>query len=135
MIAANYFDGRSARLHPVQLQVEAGTLLVSAPGIERRYPLSGIALSEPFAAAPAMLPRVLPAHPRLPIRLLVRNSEQLGANALALPDGTIVVTDWMVRLVQTRDNRLDDAGKDQLAAVLAHEVGHIEHRHTARAMT
>jgi Zn-dependent protease with chaperone function len=243
MITANYFDGRSARLHPVQLQVDAGRLLLSASAFERSYPLDAVALSEPFAAAPAvlrfgdgascevagdgrqelldalgyrksavmrwqerwpaallalallivllawiyfrglpaaaeriaaalppsvdirvgkvalatmekqglllpsrlsddriaeveaLLPRVLPAHPRVPIRLLVRNSEKLGANALALPDGTIVVTDWMVRLVQTRDNDLDDAGKDQLAAVLAHEVGHIEHRHTARAMT
>jgi Zn-dependent protease with chaperone function len=243
MISANYFDGRSARLHPVQLQVDAGMLLVNAPDVERSYPLGAVALSEPFAAAPAvlrfgdgascevagdgrrqlldalgyrksavvrwqarwpaallalvmlvvllallyfrglpaaaerlaaalppsvdiqvgkaalasmeergllepsrlsderiaeveaLLPRVLPAHPRVPIRLLVRNSTRLGANALALPDGTIVVTDWMVRLVQTRENRLDAAGKDQLAAVLAHEVGHIEHRHAARAMT
>jgi Zn-dependent protease with chaperone function len=238
MIAANYFDGRNASLHPVQLDVNAGMLLVSAPAFERSYPLGAVALSEPFAAAPAvlrfpdgascevsgdgrrqvldalgyrksavvrwqerwpaallalavllallvlayfrglpaaaeriaasvdvrlgkaalasmerhgllapsrlsdqriaeveaLLPRVLPAHPRLPIRLLVRNSPGLGANALALPDGTIVVTDRMVRLVQTKDNQLDDAGKEQLAAVLAHEVGHIEHRHAARAM-
>jgi Zn-dependent protease with chaperone function len=65
----------------------------------------------------------------------VRNSRKLGANAMALPDGTIVVTDWMVRLVQTKDNQLDEAGKAQLAAVLAHEVGHIQHRHAARSMT
>ena len=243
MMSAHYFDGRSAQLHAVRLNVEAGKLLVSAPAFERSYPVAAVTLSEPFAAAPAMLrfadgaslevagdsrqqlldalgyrksaverwqgrwpavllalglliallallyfrgvpalaeriatelppsvdvrlgraalaslerhhvlepsrlsdqriadveallPGVLPAHPRIPIRLLVRNSPKLGANAMALPDGTIVVTDWMVRLVQTKDNQLGESGKAQLAAVLAHEVGHIEHRHATRAMT
>lgn len=243
MITAHYFDGRSARLHPVQLNVEAGKLLVSAPSFERSYPVAAVALAEPFAAAPAMLrfadgascevsatdrrqlldalgyrksaverwqgrwpavllalallvallallyfqglsalaeriatalppsvdtrlgraalsslerhgvlepsrlsdqriaeveallPGMLPAHPRVPIRLLVRNSPKLGANAMALPDGTIVVTDKMVRLVQTKDNQLNEEGKAALSAVLAHEVGHIEHRHATRAMT
>jgi Zn-dependent protease with chaperone function len=64
----------------------------------------------------------------------VRASPQLGANALALPDGTIVVTDAMVRLLSTRDNRFTDAGKTALQGVLAHEIGHIEHRHSARVM-
>ncbi len=243
MMSAHYFDGRSARLHPVRLNVEAGRLLVSAPDFERSYPVGTVSLSEPFAAAPAvlrfadgasvevagenrqqlldalgyrksaverwqgrwpaallalvlmiallallyfrglpalaeriagelppsvdirlgraalaslerhgmlepsrlsdqriaeveaLLPGVLPAHPRVPIRLLVRNSRKLGANAMALPDGTIVVTDWMVRLVQTSNNQLDENGKQELAAVLAHEAGHIQHRHAARAMT
>lgn len=54
---------------------------------------------------------------------------------MALPDGTIVVTDKMVRLVQTKDNQLNEEGKAALSAVLAHEVGHIEHRHATRAMT
>jgi Zn-dependent protease with chaperone function len=243
MMSAHYFDGRSAQLHPVRLHVDAGRLLVSAPAFERSYPVAGVRLAEPFAAAPAvlrfadgaslevagdsrrqlldalgyrrsaverwqgrwpavllalglliallallyfrglpalaeriagelppsadirlgraalaslerhrvlepsrlsdqriaeveaLLPDVLPAHPRVPIRLLVRNAPTLGANAMALPDGTIVVTDWMVRLVQTKNNQLDENGKEQLAAVLAHEVGHIERRHATRAMT
>jgi Zn-dependent protease with chaperone function len=244
MIAAHFFDGRSARLHPARLEVNAGALTVTAPTFERSYPLAGIALSEPFAGAPAMLrftdgaccevapgaareqllaalgyrksaivrwqerwpaallalallavllaalyfrglpalteriaanlpasvdvslgkaalssleaqgivtasrlsderiaevqallPAVLPRQPRMPIKLLVRKSDKLGANALALPDGTIVVTDAMVRLVLDEDQALDDYGKEQLVAVLAHEVGHIEHRHAARVMT
>jgi Zn-dependent protease with chaperone function len=40
-------------------------------------------------------------------------------NALALPGGTIVFTDEMVRL----------ATDDEIAAVIAHEIGHIHHRH------
>lgn len=45
---------------------------------------------------------------------------QLGANALALPDGTIVVTDGLVKLAQ--DDR-------ELLAVIGHELGHVHERH------
>lgn len=45
-------------------------------------------------------------------------------NALALPGGTIVVTDGLVKLFGT-DERL-------LAGVIAHELGHIHHRHSLR---
>lgn len=41
-------------------------------------------------------------------------------NAFALPGGIVVMTDSLVRLAKT---------DEQLAAVLAHEVGHIELRH------
>lgn len=53
-------------------------------------------------------------------RLLIRESE-IGPNALALPGGTILLTDDMVRLVQN-DTRV-------LSGVLAHELGHVQHRH------
>jgi len=56
-------------------------------------------------------------------RLEFRESEVLGANALALPGGTVVVTDGLMALLD-RD--------EQLAAVLAHEIGHIRHRHVLR---
>lgn len=45
----------------------------------------------------------------------------LGANALALPGGGVVVTDELVVLM--------GGDPDLLAAVLAHELGHVEHRH------
>lgn len=49
-----------------------------------------------------------------------RHGGSLGANAFALPDGTIVVLDDLVALVE------DD---DDLNAVLAHELGHVQYRH------
>lgn len=52
-----------------------------------------------------------------------RHGQGLGANALALPSGTIVFTDQLVKLAQ-RD--------EELLAVLAHEIGHIERRHALR---
>jgi Zn-dependent protease with chaperone function len=58
-------------------------------------------------------------------RLIFRKSEVLGPNALALPSGTIVLTDALVAL--TRDD-------DDLVAVLAHEAGHVEGRHGLRQL-
>ena len=56
-------------------------------------------------------------------RLLFRAGNRIGANALALPSGTIVMTD---ELVTASEN------DDELVAILAHEIGHLEHRHSIR---
>jgi len=53
-------------------------------------------------------------------RVLVWAGEDLGANAFALPGGTLIVTDEMVELTETDEEPL---------AVMAHEVGHVEKRH------
>ena len=56
-------------------------------------------------------------------RLLFRDAPGLGANAVALPGGIIVITDGMMKLT---------ASPDEALAVLAHETGHVELRHTLR---
>jgi len=56
-------------------------------------------------------------------RLEFRASETLGANALALPAGIVVVTDGLVKMARN---------DDELAAVLAHELGHEQGRHALR---
>ncbi len=53
----------------------------------------------------------------------------LGANALALPGGQIVVTDGLVEAAARRG--LPD---DAVLGVLAHELGHVLHRHTTRLL-
>lgn len=55
--------------------------------------------------------------------LVFRKGAQLGANALALPSGIIVLTDELVALAQN---------DDELIAVIAHEIGHLVHRHSVR---
>ena len=52
---------------------------------------------------------------------LIFREWSLGANAMALPEGTVILTDDIVHLMS--DN------PDALTAVLFHEVGHVEHRH------
>ncbi|WP_292037650.1 M48 family metallopeptidase [Massilia sp. UBA6681] len=104
--------------------------------LERQGLLRPSRLSEDrIAALAGILQRVQPAAPRIPLRLRVYAAPQLGANALAFPDGTIVLTDEMVRMVMGRDNDFDARAAAALAGVLAHEVGHIEMRHSVRTIT
>ena len=56
------------------------------------------------------------------VELLFRSS-MIGANAFALPNNTIIMTDQLVDIAETAD---------EINAVLLHEIGHIHHRHTLR---
>ncbi len=57
---------------------------------------------------------------------LVFRKSRIGPNAFALPGGTLVMTDELVALVK---------GDEQvLTAVLAHEIGHVRHRHGVRML-
>jgi Zn-dependent protease with chaperone function len=56
--------------------------------------------------------------------LLFYKADIFGANAFALPDGTIILTDEMVEKLQTHPNAL--------LAILLHEVGHIENNHSIK---
>lgn len=58
-------------------------------------------------------------------RLLFRDGGVIGANALALPDGTVIVTDQLVKRAQ--DPHL-------LRGILLHEIGHVYHRHAMQSL-
>ena len=61
---------------------------------------------------------------RIPEWNLVFRKSKIGPNALALPGGTIMLTDELVQLV--------DGDTRVLTAVLAHELGHVQQRHGLR---
>ena len=61
----------------------------------------------------------------LPYRLEFRASPVIGANAFALPSGIIVMTDELVKV-----SRNDQ----EVLGVLAHELGHLHHRHVMRRL-
>lgn len=58
-----------------------------------------------------------------PLNLLFRDGGRLGANAIALPGGTIVITDQLIKMAKS---------DDEIAGVLGHEIGHVELRHSLR---
>lgn len=59
----------------------------------------------------------------VPARLEFRDGSFIGANAFALPGGVVVMTDQLAQAIP------DD---NTVAAVLAHEIGHLESRHGMR---
>ncbi len=63
--------------------------------------------------------------PGAPPVLIFRTGGRIRANAIALPSGMVVLTDELVALSK------DD---NELRGVLAHEVGHVVHRHAMRML-
>jgi Zn-dependent protease with chaperone function len=57
-------------------------------------------------------------------RLHFRGGGEIGANALAVPNGDIIITDEFIELA--------DFNLDAIEGVLAHEIGHLKHRHSMR---
>jgi predicted Zn-dependent protease len=58
-------------------------------------------------------------------KLAFRSAPLLGPNAFAFPGGTIVITDELVKIAKK---------PEEIFAVLAHEIGHVELRHTMRSV-
>ena len=58
-------------------------------------------------------------------KLHFRSSNFMGPNAFALPGGTIVITDDLIQ--EFSDDHV-------IAAVLAHEIGHVEQEHSLRQL-
>ncbi len=81
---------------------------------------SGIATDRQQALSVEFHALHLPEGGNSTAELLFRRSPQLGANAFALPNGTIVVLDDLVTVI-------DDDG--EILATLAHEEGHVHGHH------
>lgn len=64
-------------------------------------------------------------HPGLKLEILFRKGGAIGANAFALPNGQIVITDEMVALAEK---------DEELLAIVFHEIGHIVHKHGMRRL-
>ena len=69
--------------------------------------------------------KVLPEDSAYNFQLAFRKGNAFGANAFALPDGTIVFTDEIIKLSEN---------DDELVTIMAHEVGHVVHRHSLRRL-
>lgn len=80
-----------------------------------------------FDALAAQVAPSLRRYPNYSPALRLHFRSGLGANAFALPGGTMVLTDGLVELA-AKHSLPDDA----LIGVLAHEIGHVVHRHGTR---
>ncbi len=98
---------RSAWLRPTRLPAARQAALQAAFA-------AAVAQAWPAGTAPAYTLRFHAA------------TKELGPNAFALPGGDIVVTDALVELLQGHD--------DTLLGVMAHELGHVQHRHGMHAL-
>ncbi len=86
---------------------------------------SGLELRRRQTIEDALQRLALPPGGARPDRIEFRSSPELGANAFALPGGSIVMLDELVNLA---DN------DQEILAVLAHEMGHISEKHALRQM-
>lgn len=242
MIPAIYFDGRSARLHPVHISAGEGTITLAGPGIALSCPATDVRLAEPFDGAPLVLDfddgarcevdgteaklalaaalgyrksrvvrwqerwygalaalvvlvalvlgavkwgiplagdlavasmpasidrkvgdaafaaldgklfgpsrldegtvgevhaifnAIAPRTTRMPLTLRVMDGGKQPPNALVLPNGVIIINDAMVAHIRGKDPAFSAAESAQLAGVLAHEIGHVEGRHSMHAL-
>lgn len=57
--------------------------------------------------------------------LRIRTTKDDMVNAFALPDGTIVMLDGLIKMA---------ANDDEIMAVMAHEIGHVDERHSVRGV-
>lgn len=116
---------------PLSMDVQVGQMALD--GIEGRWvkpsklpPAVQQRLRQRFQAA---LARDQQKHPwqlgPREIKLHFRASH-IGPNAFALPDGSLVLTDDLVELLQDRE--------DVLLGVLGHELGHVQARHGMRSL-
>jgi len=106
----------------VLAQLSAGTLRLLDGGLLRDSALSETRQRQLHEAAQRL---IRPDGTRPTYRFLFRKGAAIGANALALPDGTVIVTDELVALADH---------DEEILAVLAHELGHVDRRHGLRML-
>jgi Zn-dependent protease with chaperone function len=118
-VSADHALGR----HALDLMRRQGILQPSRFSAERQQQLQSV------------FDRIRPNAPRIALRMAVHHAPQLGANALAFPDGTIVITDELMLKISPGDNDLTTEAVEKLVGVLAHEIGHVEMRHSVHILT
>ncbi|MES2608853.1 MAG: M48 family metallopeptidase [Pseudomonadota bacterium] len=106
----------------VLTQMDKGTLKPSKLPKERQAQLQAR-----FDALVQQMPTGLQRYPGYAPRYTLSFRSGMGANAFALPGGTVVMTDGLAKAAEKKG--LSD---DALIGVLAHEIGHVANRHTTR---
>lgn len=114
------FAGPLARATPIQMEKDMGRSFDAQMGAMFRR-----CEGEAGQGVLDELGTRLAAQSDTPFDVRVRAVQAPFVNAFALPGGSILVTDDLIREAET---------PDELAAVVAHEVAHIEKRHVMQAV-
>lgn len=127
--AANYF----AMQVPVDIEKRIG-LEITVLMDEHFFKPSKLSDAQ-IKQAEEIFKKIKPENTRLQMHIELRYSDAFGANAVALPGGTIVVTDQLIQLILGKDHQdIDGDYANELAGILAHEMGHVEHRHSMQSL-
>jgi len=111
----------AARRVPVEVEAAIGQRAIKI--VDARMFSASKLPAQRQAELSAAFARIAPPDGRA-YRIEFRAS-RIGPNAVALPGGIMVMTDELVKLAQS---------DDEVIAVLAHELGHIEQRHFMRRL-
>ncbi|MDT8990280.1 M48 family metallopeptidase [Curvibacter sp. APW13] len=115
-----------ARLVPASVEAAVGESTLSTLDAQLMEP-SAMDATQQARLQDALRQVLPPASPgESPAWQVVFRKSRIGPNALALPGGTIIVTDELVELV--------DQDVSVLAGVAAHEWGHVRHQHGMRML-
>ncbi len=106
-------------VHSLSIPLEK-TLLEDLPSSQ----LSKQRLKEIQSLLPPLLQFAKPAPRQYTLRIR-QGGDKLGANAIALPHGTIIMTDELIALSEN---------PAQIQAILAHEIAHIEQGHGLQSL-
>jgi hypothetical protein len=133
-----YFSQEIAMRLPVNIATELGqgSLDILDNSVMEESELSETRKAELTAIFEQLKPKVLSTEHQnskalsetdgqIPLQLVFRKSEAIGANAFALPSGTILFTDEMIALA---------AHDDELKTIMLHEIGHVVHRHSLQQL-
>ncbi len=114
---------RTAEQVPVELETKAGEAALAS--INHLFRRSDLSRAE-RARVTRQLERLAASRSfRMTPRVEFRSLGGAHANAFALPGGIIVVSDELVKLTEV---------DEEIAAVLAHEIGHVELRHGMQSL-
>jgi Zn-dependent protease with chaperone function len=117
-----FADITAARIPPsITLAIDNHFLSIVDEGMMQPSTLS----TEKQNALKQRFEKLKVAYETPPHELKFRSSKTVGANAFALPGGTIVATDQLVALAKN---------DEEIIAVLAHELGHVSERHPMRQL-
>ncbi|RQO72768.1 hypothetical protein DBR44_10580 [Aquitalea sp. FJL05] len=114
----------AARRTPIAIEEQMAAPTISL--LERTNSIRPSQLSQARQnALQALLMQAVPKGSRYHYQLRVVDSRDIGANAFALPAGQVILTDQLVKVAKN---------DEEVFAVLAHEVGHVEGRHGLRGL-